>query len=104
MEDGSTLRDAHMSLWRQNFFKPEEMPEELKPVDCPDNVKYLWEYFLSMSKRRTSNGFGYNPLTDQQVESWARRRGITLLPFENMLLDELEPVFLSIVNKPPKKP
>lgn len=75
------------------------MPELLHPVECPECVMYLWEYFLDMCKRRTSNGFGVNPITEEGVVAWQRRRGIQLLPFENKLIDALEFVFMRIRNK-----
>lgn len=89
-----------MLLWKQRGYADDQMPELLIPVDCPQCVFYLWEYWLDMNQRgRTSNGFNYNPITNLEVESWARRRRITLLPFENLLLDALESVFLRIRNK-----
>jgi hypothetical protein len=99
--DGS-LRDLLMSHWRQEGYDPEKMPEELRPVECPKEVEYLWDYFRSMSRRRTGNGFGANPIPDEGVEAWARRRGIVLLPFENEMLDGMEQVLLSIRNKAKK--
>jgi hypothetical protein len=88
-----------MVHWRQSQFREEQMPEQLRPVECPSCVMYLWDYFRDMNRRRTSNGYGYNPITEEGVQAWARRRRITLLPFENELLDELEYVFLRIKNK-----
>ncbi len=72
----------------------------LRPVECPDEVKYLWEYFLSMSRRRTSNGFGPNPIPDEGVEAWARRHRIQLQSFENQALDAIESMYLSIQSRP----
>lgn len=52
-----------------------------------------------MNARRTGNGFGLNPITDEGVEAWARRRGIRLERFENYALDMLEQLFLSLQSK-----
>jgi hypothetical protein len=78
------------------------MPEQLTFIPCPEEVKYLWEYFKRMNKRRTTNGYSVNPITDEGVEAWARRRGIVFTPFENDMLDALEAVYLSIKNKAKK--
>ena len=52
-----------------------------------------------MNARRTSNGFGPNPITDDAVEAWARRRGITLTRFENEALDMIEAMYISMQGK-----
>ena len=52
-----------------------------------------------MNARRTSGGFGFNPITDEGVEAWARRRGIRLERFENYALDALEALFMSMQGK-----
>jgi len=93
--DGATLRTHLLSLWRQSG----SMPEQLWPVDCPDAVQYLWEYFCNMNARRTHGEHGPNPITDEGVEAWARRRGIVLQPFENEALDALEQFYLSSTAK-----
>jgi hypothetical protein len=102
MEDGATLRDHLMSMWRQAQFKEEEKPEKLNPVGVDQSILYLWEYFLDMSKRRTSNGFGYNPIPEEGVTAWEKRRGIKLAYFENELIDQVEMLFLRIRNSKDK--
>jgi hypothetical protein len=97
-EDGATLRKHLESHERQSG----ERHPLLEPVECDDSVKYLWEYFCSMNTRRTNSGFGYNPITDEGVEAWARRRGYRLERFENVALDALEQLFLSIQSKAKK--
>lgn len=98
--DGSTLRDHLMSHWRQSGYAEDKMPEQLRPVEHNESAAYLWEYFCDMSRRRTSNGFSLNPITDEGVEAWARRRRVRLLPFEHRLIDAMEEVFLRIKNRP----
>lgn len=101
-EDGSTL-EAHLrNLWRQNSYRPEDMPEQLQEVECEECVKYLWGYFLSMNLRRTSSGFALNPIPHEGVEAWARGRRYSLQAFEYIMLDRLEALYLSIVNKQKK--
>ena len=75
----------------------------LDPVEYDESVEYLWRYFQDMNVRRTSNGFGPNPITEEGVEAWARRRGIRLVPFENRILDALEVMYLNIQAKAAKK-
>lgn len=56
-----------------------------------------------MNKRRTSNGFGPNPITDEGVEAWARRRGLRLERFEHDALDLLEALYLNSQPRPKSK-
>lgn len=94
-DDGATLRE-HLKSFQRQSGKPEPL---LQPVECEEDIKYLWDYFCSMNARRTSNGFGLNPITEEGVEAWARRRGIRLERFENYALDALEQLFLSLQGK-----
>ena len=94
-DDGATLRAHLESHERQSG----ERHPLLNPIECDESVKYLWGYFQDMNLRRTSNGFGYNPITDDGVEAWARRRGYRLEPFENHALDALEVMYLSAQAK-----
>lgn len=93
-EDGATLRDHLLSHWRQEKFDPEKKPELLEEVEYDECLEYLWDYFLDMSKRRTSNGFSYNPITHEGLEAWQRRRGIRFEPFEYEILDAIEVTYL----------
>jgi hypothetical protein len=90
LEDGSTQRDHVLSEYRQT----KQWPEGWEPVECPNEVLYLWEYFASMNTRRTSSGFGPNPISEGELASWAARRRIVLEPFENRALDALEFMYL----------
>jgi len=94
-EDGATLREHLQSHERQSG----ERHPLLEDVECDESIIYLWDYFCSMNARRTGNGFGLNPITDEGVEAWARRRGIRLERFENYALDMLEQLFLSLQSK-----
>lgn len=74
-------------------------PEQLYPVEVEDCVLYLWHYFLEMNARRTSNGFGQNPISEEALQSWCKRRNIKLAEFEYQALDALEIMFLNNQGK-----
>lgn len=93
--DGPTQREAYASHRRQGG----PIEEQLEPLECPEEAYYLWEYFCSMNARRTGNGFGPNPITDEGVMAWAARRGIILMRIEHEALDALEALFMSIASK-----
>ena len=94
--DEATVREHLLSVYRQTGV----LPEQLQPVDCPDEIGYLWEYFLSMHKRRTSNGYGANTIASAEMHSWAWLRGVTLLPFELDALDSVEAAYMCSLSKP----
>jgi hypothetical protein len=90
--DGLPLRAHLESAARQTG----TVPEQLLPVECPESVLYIWEYFSSMNDRRTFNEHGPNPITHEGVEAWARRRGIALERFEQDALDALEGLYFHL--------
>lgn len=68
-------------------------------MECPDAALYLWQYFLDMSTRRSSNGYSVNPLSHQEVQAWSERRGLTIAAWEAEVLDRLELLYLNAVAK-----
>jgi hypothetical protein len=94
--DGSTLREHGVALARRGNGEP---PAALASLECPDVVRYLWGYFQDMSTRRTSNGYTVNPLSHQEVQAWAARRGLTIEVWESQALDQLESLYLLAVTR-----
>jgi len=52
-----------------------------------------------MNRRRTSSGFGPNPITNSEMQAWAELRGITLTNFEIYALDEIESLYFFLRPK-----
>lgn len=50
--------------------------EALEIGECPPEALHVWEWFRQLSARRTSSGFGLNPITYLDVDAWSRLRGI----------------------------
>lgn len=74
------------------------MPEALEPVDCPFEALYLWDYFMLINQRRQRDSMGIpQPISQAEVESWCRRRGIDFSPWENEVIDALEAVYMKHV-------
>lgn len=90
-KDGATMRDHLESIQRQTGVTD----PLLLPVACPDEAKYLYEdYFLSMNRRRTNNGYGPNALGHADIHTWAQLHGVRLAPFEVEALDRIETLYL----------
>ncbi len=45
-------------------------PPELDGPDLPPDLEHLWHWFLELHARRTSNGFGSNPLSWTDIFAW----------------------------------
>ena len=56
--------------------------------------------FLEMNARRTSSGFGPNPITYTEITAWSGLRGITLSEYELDVLNRLEHAYLDSIPKP----
>lgn len=42
-------------------------PEELITGEMPDCLNHVWYWFLQLNSQRTSNGFGINPISNQDM-------------------------------------
>lgn len=88
------------SVWRQTGKKPKEL-EDL--VELPVEMQYVWEYFLRLNKRRTSNGFGVNPITFNEIDSFFRVNQIEYNESEVFILELLDDVVLEHFAKQQEK-
>lgn len=100
-KDGCTYKQHLENDYAQKLkHNPQaECPIELQPVDCDPAMIYLWEYFVEMSSRRGSSGFGKNPITELELQAWLNRKKIKLEQFEYSALDSIEAAFLEFQNK-----
>lgn len=97
--DGQSARTHLESVWRQTRV----MPEGLNTPQCPIEVAYLWAWFIGLSQKRTSNGFGPNPISDAEIIAWSSLRRITLTPFDIDAINALDDVFMTYQAKQQKK-
>lgn len=72
LPDGCTQREHLESLARQRARSGLPPPEGLSEYECPDAAEHLWRWFLEVSRRRGSNGFGANPISYSELEAWSR--------------------------------
>jgi len=98
-DDGTTQRDHCESYSRQTG---EHYPG-WEPIKCPPEALYLFNYWCSMSARRTNNGFGPNPIPDEGVLAWEKRKGIQLASLEHEVMDLLEQAYFRSQPKPKGK-
>ena len=66
-KDGSTLKDQLNSVWRQTGKKPKELDNL---PELPDIFSEVWYWFLKLNNKRTSNGFGVNPIQYSEIKAY----------------------------------
>jgi hypothetical protein len=95
-ENGDSLRSHYESIWRQSG----EKPPELEPVECPKEVKYIWEYWLSLERRRQ----GHNPVSWSDIGWWCFVKNISLSAFEEDMLNKIESLYFKELKSRIPKP
>lgn len=70
------------------------MPRELDVPDLPVELKYLWNHFQALSRKRTVGLNAENPLSDLEIMAWQQRNKITFTPFENDCIDALDQAYM----------
>ena len=78
-------------------------PAELDGPDCPAEMEYLWYDFMMLSRGRTSNGFGANPLTWMDLLAWRQLTATPVNPWEMDTLVALDNAWLSEQAQQSKK-
>jgi hypothetical protein len=72
-------------------------PPQLDGPPCPDELRYVWGWFVELSQRRT-RGMSATPLTWLEFDGWQRLTGITLTAFELDCLKGLDAEYLAQPN------
>ncbi len=111
-KDGFSKREKLEGLIQRSR-KPEKRAEYEADLACPPlppSLIYLWNTFNRLSSRRSSNGFGVNPISWADIDAFVRHSKFALAPWEIETIEDLDRLFLAEIsrnqseNKPPKKP
>lgn len=92
--DGSKKGDHMDAARRHPLFKASEEPEPR----CPIEVEYLWDWFCRIAGKRQI-GMAANALASSEILDWQRRYRLRFEPFEESVIDRLDSLYLSIINK-----
>lgn len=87
--DGSTTRQHLENIYRQTGRKPIDLENEL-----PEFHSRVWEDFLSLNSKRTSNGFGSNPITYLDIKAWCELYQVRLSLSDIDLINRLDNEYL----------
>lgn len=98
--DKASLREQLDSIKRQGGKLPEKY---LELIECPTYLKDIWFAFLQLNSKRTSNGFGINPITYQDVLAYCQLKGVYLNPYEVDLIMQLDNICLEQYAKEQKQ-
>jgi hypothetical protein len=77
-----------------------QVEEDEEPPELPDEVAYLWQFWLELHAGRSSGGFGVNPLSYSDIQAWSALTDEPLDPWEVRALRAVDTVYLvSFVKK-----
>ena len=76
--------------------RPKELEELLYP---PESMVYQWQYFIALHNKRSSNGFGVNPISYQEMHAYFSLIGYCPQEWELDLINKLDTVFLEVNHK-----
>ena len=96
-EGGSSALDHLISVYNATGIKPKEL-EELQNTDCAYDVFHIWTSFMDLSATRTSNGFGPNPISYQEILSYMLTRDVSLDSEEVEMLKHIDILYLNKMN------
>jgi hypothetical protein len=79
------------SVWRQTGNKPAELDSI---IELPHSMYELWRFFIELHNSRSSNGFGVNPLSYTEIDSYFRLQQIVPEVWEVSTIKKLDSVAL----------
>lgn len=78
-------------------------PAELETGELPDAFRHVWHWFLLLNSQRTSNGFGINPITNQDMWFFFQLEGIEPESWELDLIRRFDSVAMDLFAKKQKQ-
>lgn len=96
-EHGETPRHRLESIRRQTG-KPQPL---LRDIEFPEELSYLWRWFLMLHAGRSSNGMAETIASHVDMMAWQRNSGIQCEPWEIEVLMKLGSTWLAVRNARP---
>ena len=97
---GSSIREQLENVWKQTGIKPKEL-ENL--IELKQSQYELWSWFLSLHESRSSNGFGVNPITYSDIDSFFKLKQIIPEQWEVDLIKRLDREVLAVYAEKSKQ-
>lgn len=89
-KDGGTLRDHLTAAYRQTGRKH----DLLSDLPC-GMFDYIWIWFCELDSARSATDFGLNPLTYQEISSWASLTERNINRYDVGLIKKIDTMRLS---------
>jgi len=89
----SSTREQLLNVWKQTGVKPKEL-ENL--TETPTELLEQWGWFLDLNDSRSSNGYGYNPISFSDMYAYFRLQGVNPHLWEVSLIRRLDRVVLGV--------
>lgn len=71
---------------------------KFKP-SVPIAARHVWEYFQQLDRVRQSTGYGFNPISHQEIEAWAKLYRINLHPWEVDAIASMDTAKLNLLHE-----
>jgi hypothetical protein len=75
------------------------LPRSEREPPFPLHDAYLFAIFQELNASRSSNGFGYNPLSYTEIDAYRRMTGQMLNPWQVKMLMRIDQIFLAASAK-----
>ena len=75
------------------------IPRSDREPICPQSIYYLYQIFLDLNLSRSGSGFGVNPISYTEMNSYLHLTGQRLLPWEVRILKYIDMIYLVAENK-----
>lgn len=85
------MRAKYESASKQLGYK---VPQLENLIALPESMVYIWKYFIDLHNRRSSNGFGINPILYSDIYSYGYLYGINFQEYELDLIQKLDSIAL----------
>lgn len=95
--NGSTTLDHLLAVYEATGEKPAEL-ERLQELECPYELFHVWVVFQTLCATRSSNGFGPNPLSYQEILAYMQCGGIELDDEEIEILKQIDIIYMDKMN------
>lgn len=104
--DGASTQE-HVEVAKKSAFAAavikEETFEDVPPeVDCPFELKHVWDWFVELDCTRQS-GMGLGPITHTEISAWSTGMGINLMPIEREAIRAIDRAYLTHHNSKDKE-
>jgi len=90
-KDGASLRDHLESVRRQTG----QTPPQLEPVEAPESILYLWQYFCDLAGGRDYGEAGPKPIFWGDIKAWSELTRTNLAAWEVDVLKALDRIYLT---------